>query len=246
MRRPLRPLLAALLIAVATPAFAGDAPKKGANDGVVMHSQSFLSAHPDLNYRLEGLEAYRAGDYEKALMFFRKAARYADKPAQGMVAEMLMRGEGTESDPALAYAWMDLAAERNYPTMVLNREKYWRALDEAQRKDAVERGRAVFAEFADAVAKPRLESKLRRGRHGATGSRAGGVGNSVTILIPGPGGVKAVDATQYYADKFWEPEQYWAWQNDDWKVLPEGRVEIGPLESGSEAAPAPEAEQPAG
>jgi hypothetical protein len=244
MRLPLRPLAIALLLALALPAVAGDKPRRKVADGAVMQSQGFLSAHPDLWNRVLGLEAYAEGDMEKALMHFRKAARYADKPAQGMVAEMLWKGEGTARDPALAYAWMDLAAERGYPTMLVNREKYWKALDADQRADALARGEAVFAEYGDAVAKPRLESMLRRGLMASTGSRLGPVGRSLTITVAGPGGETTIDGSQYYADKFWQPEQYWTWQDAEWETLPRGRVDIGPLES---EAPLPsDPDRPAG
>jgi uncharacterized protein len=231
MRFPFRPLAAALLLALALPALAGDRPHRSVADGAVMQSQGFLNAHPDLHHRMLGLEAYGEGDHAKALLHFRKAARYADKPAQGMVAEMLWKGEGTARDPALAYAWMDLAAERGYPTMLVNREKYWKALDAAQREDALARGAAVFAEFGDAVAKPRLESMLRRGLMASTGSRLGPVGRSLTVTVAGPGGETTIDGSQYYAEKFWQPEEYWTWQDTEWKTLPRGRVDIGPLET---------------
>ena len=227
----LRPLILVLAVALSLPLTAQAGQQKKSADSVVMNSHGFLSAHPDLNWRLKGLEAYQKGEFEEALMLFRKAARYADKPAQGMVAEMLWQGQGTAQDKPLAYAWMDLAAERMYPTMVLNRERYWKQLDEAQRAEAIERGKAVFAEFADAVAKPRLEVQLRRARNSATGSRAGGAGRTVAISIAGPGGMTTIDGSQYYQDKFWEPEQYWTWQDNDWRVLPRGRVDIGPLEA---------------
>ena len=40
------------------------------------------------------------------------------------------------ADRALAYAWMDVAAERLYHDFLVRREGYWRALDEAQRNGA--------------------------------------------------------------------------------------------------------------
>jgi hypothetical protein len=250
MRLPLRPLavaLPALVLgaALALPALAGDKPRRSVADGAVVRSQGFLSAHPDLYHRMLGLKAYDAGEHDKALMHFRKAARYADKPAQGMVAEMTWKGEGTARDPALAYAWMDLAAERGYPTMLVNREKYWKALDEAQRADAIARGAAVFAEYGDAAAKPRLESMLRRGLMQSTGSRLGPVGRSLSITLAGPGGETTIDGSQYYADKFWQPEQYWTWADTEWKQLPRGRVDIGPLETETPPLPS-DPDKPAG
>ena len=73
----------------------------------------------DLRFRLHGLEEFKAGRHEDAFKFFQRASFYADKPSQGMVAEMLWNGQGVAKDPALAYAWMDLAAERGYVDMVI-------------------------------------------------------------------------------------------------------------------------------
>jgi hypothetical protein len=242
--RVLRPFLLALAVAAALPAIAGEPAKSGPQDVAIASSQGFLSAHPDLRYRLEGLDAYREGDYDKALMLFRRAARFADKPAQGMVAEMMWQGQGTEADRARAYAWMDLAAERNYPTMVLNRERYWKTMTGEERAAALELGKEIYAEYGDAVAKPRLEGAMRRGKNRSTGSRTGSGAGSLVIQIPGPGGMTTIDGSQYYAERFWSPEQYWAWQDTDWRALPRGRVDIGPLESVPEEGEA-SSEEPA-
>src|SRR5690606_25562983 len=131
-------------------------------------TDGFLSAHPDLRWRREGIQAYEDGDHDAALSFFQRAARYADKPSQAMVAGMYSAGNGTAVDRTIAYAWMDLAAERLYPDFVVFRERYWNGLDEAERAAAVLRGQAIYAEYGDAVAKPRLETVLRRERRGIT------------------------------------------------------------------------------
>src|SRR5690606_19441441 len=58
----------------------------------VMVTSGFLNSHPDLRYRLLGMEAMREDRHEDAFKFFRRAAHFADKPSQGMVAEMLWNG----------------------------------------------------------------------------------------------------------------------------------------------------------
>src|SRR3546814_6828921 len=80
---------------------------------------------------------------------FLRAARYADKPSQAMVAEMHWRGLGVPQDRELGYAWMDLAAERMYPNFVIKRERYWQLLDADQRSNAIERGQQLLAEYGD-------------------------------------------------------------------------------------------------
>src|SRR3546814_148199 len=112
----------------------------------VMVTSGFLNSHPDLRYRLLGMEAMREDRHGDAFKFFRRAAHFADKPSQGMVAEMLWNGDGVERDRALAYAWMDLAAERGYAGFLGLRERYWSALDEAGRARALEAGQEVRSE----------------------------------------------------------------------------------------------------
>ena len=203
---------------------------EGVSEDLVISSESFLAAHPDLNNRPRGMQAYEAGRYPEAMSYFRRGARYADKASQAMVAEMLGKGEGGARAPALAYAWMDLAAERGYPGCTVLRERYWAQLDERQREEAVARGEEVSAEFGDDVAKPRSANVLRRERRRTTGSRLGFVG-ALTIQIPGPGGqMQSIDGTRYYDKKFWDPELYQAWHDAVWMEPNEGRVSIGDVE----------------
>lgn len=198
-------------------------------DREIMSSDAFLSSHPDLRYRLLGLRAFKAGDQAQAMTLFLRAARFADKPSQAMVAEMYWNGWGVTMDRPLAYAWMDLASERHYKVMLVNRERYWEALSEAERTQAIAVGQPIFAEYADKAAKPRLERVLRNARRGTTGSRTGFTGN-LSITIPGPYGELRLDGSQFYQEKFWKPEAYWAWQSEDWKELPKGQVNVGPLQ----------------
>src|SRR3546814_8772491 len=134
-----------------------------------MVTAGFLNSHPDLRYRLLGMEAMREDRHGDAFKFFRLSADFADKPSQGMVAEMLWDGYRVERYRALAYAWMDLAAERGYAGFLGLRERYWSALDEAERARALEAGQEVYAHYGDAAAKPRIAIALRRGRREMTG-----------------------------------------------------------------------------
>ncbi len=60
---------------------------------------------------------------------FLRAARYADKPSQAMIAQMLWNGDGVPVDRVMAYVWADLAAERGYPAFIATREKFWSELN---------------------------------------------------------------------------------------------------------------------
>lgn len=229
----IRPLLLCSLFILSPAAFAqGEAPENpfDAEDIEVMNTDGFLAAHPDLRWRREGLKSYNDGDTGEALALFQRASRYADKPSQAMVAEMLWTGTGTPVDRPLAYAWMDVASERAYLPFLSKREQYWNALTEAERARALEVGKAVYDEYRDSVAKERLDRLLRRAKRNVTGSRVGSVGN-LQVIVPGPGGTSiTIDGSRYYDDQYWEPEHYWAWQDSIWKDPPTGRVTVNPLE----------------
>src|SRR5690606_28897828 len=149
-----------LLLALLPLAFAhGAEPRKAPPDPLadpLMIQAGFLSSHPDLRYRILGFERYKQGRHEEAIRFFRRAAFYADKPSQAMVAEMLWKGEGEAQDRAQAYAWMDMAAERGYPELLGLRERYWAGLDEEARARVVEVGQEVYAKYGDEAARPRI------------------------------------------------------------------------------------------
>lgn len=209
---------------------AGDAPTQ--IDPAVL-TEGFLAAHPDLRWRAEGVRDYAAGRYEVALSELNRAALYADKPAQAMIAEMYWDGVGVARDRALGYAWMDIAAERMYHDFVVYREIYWNALSDVERRDAIARGQAVLAEYGDDVAKPRLEKILKREGRNLTGSRVGFVGNLKIIPFTGPlaGTGMTISGDRYYAKDYWEPKAYWRLQDEIWKAPPRTpRIDVGPLQ----------------
>lgn len=220
-----------------------EAPRHGdfvGEPGIAIEAmtEGFMAAHPDLRWRREGLHDYANGRHGQAMTHFLQAARYADKASQAMVAEMHWQGIGVPQDRALGYAWMDLAAERRYPNFLILRESYWDQLDESTRAEAIERGQAVYAEYGDEVAKPRLEKVLRREKRKLTGSRTGFLGNITIIPNTGPlaGTGMSIPGERFYAKEYWEPERYWALQDTIWKSPPRGEVHVGDLVPGTEAA----------
>ena len=214
--------------ALAQKSSASASPPDPTKDALML-SAGFLTAHPDLRYRLLGLEEMKQGEHEDAFRFFQRAAFYADKPSQGMVAEMLWNGQGVERNPSLAYAWMDLAAERGYAGFLGLRERYWNALTPEQRTQALEEGKAVYAKYGDAAAQPRLATVLRREQRTMTGSRTGFTGN-LQIYIPGPGGFEQIDGSKFYDERYWDPQQYQAWHDSIWMKPRVGRVSVGEME----------------
>ena len=94
----MRLLALSLLLACCSGAAAAQSGQKPTHadptiDPALMRA-GFLSGHPDLRFRLLGLDEFKQGKMEDAFKFFQRAAYYADKPSQGMVAEMLWSGQG--------------------------------------------------------------------------------------------------------------------------------------------------------
>ena len=237
MCHPARVLLLPLLLAclpgtvlAQKPEKTGSSSSQGTLDPIMLKA-GFLSGHPDLLYRIRGMDRYKAGKLEEAFGYFQRAAFYSDKPSQGMVAEMLWSGQGVPRDRAQAYAWMDLAAERGYMTFAATREHYWGELDEGERERAIEVGQAIYAKYGDAAAQPRLATVLRRERGKMTGSRLGAGTGNLKILVAGPDGeYEEIDGSRFYDPKYWDPVKYRAWHDSAWMNPKIGRVDVGAVE----------------
>lgn len=198
-------------------------------------NEGFLSAHPDLQFRLRGMHQLRLGNAEKALDYFRRSAYFGDKPAQAMIATLYWEGRGVIANRALGYAWMDLAAERQYPDFLLQRERYWAALNEVERAAALKEGREIFARYGDEATGPRIAKVLRRASRQMAGSRTGFSGN-LRVIVPMPGNISTetpelmvIDGSEFYAPRFWDPDQYRTWHDTQWAKSRAARVEVGEL-----------------
>ncbi|HET7845323.1 MAG TPA: hypothetical protein VFL14_14295 [Xanthomonadales bacterium] len=152
---------------------------------------SFRTYHPDQYYFGLAMQAHQARRYGESLARFRQAARYADKPAQLALAIMARDGVGREADLAEAYAWADLASERGYREFLVQRERIWANLDAAGRTRALALGAQLYAEYGDAVAKPRLERLLHIGLAQKTGTRTGAQSVSTGVVDMGDPSVRA-------------------------------------------------------
>ena len=230
-------------------ALADGAASRHLQDEVLLAGENFagfVESHPDLrNYRT-GIREYRLGNLEKAFRSFRMASRYSDKPSQAVVAEMHWHGKGVALNRPLGYAWMDLAAERGNHRLLAQREKYWEAMSEAERAQALALGEQVYAEFGDAVAQRRLEVALRREKNQLAGSRTGYTGNTqIAAPMPGAGDAAggdphgvipmiSVPASSFYASAYWDPKEYYAWRERLWeheqRELQPGVVEVHGIE----------------
>jgi len=195
---------------------------------------------PNELHRLYGSEAAAKGNWGDALEQFTKAARYADKYSQHRISLMYWHGVGVPHDPALAYAWADLAAERMYPSFVVLREKMWLALDETQRARALREGEALYAQYGDEVAKPRLAAVILRQNTQITGSRTGSITSKLQMHAPKPGEKDPMAATgadrgDMYASWRLNPDRYWAVEDAIWQ---DGSVEVGPARKAPQKVPA--------
>lgn len=247
MRKPVF-VLAVMLALGGLPLFAAEPPPDPTADPDMI-AAGFLNSHPDLRFRIAGVHALGEGRTEDAFKFFMRAAYYADKPSQGMVAEMYWSGNGVPQDRALGYAWMDLAAQRGYRPFVIHRERYWEAMDEATRARAVAAGEEVYARYGDAAAQPRMATVLRRARRNVTGSRTGMSGN-LKIMIPTATGMQQIDGSKFYDPTYWDPEKYQQWHDATWTEPRTGTVIVGEVEKAGgsrvrEVEPEVDAEEPA-
>lgn len=185
--------------------------------------------HPNELWRMYAADSMRRGDYEDAMRHFRRAAYYGDKYSQHRISLLYWHGVGVARDPAQAYAWADLAAERQYPQFLVLREKMWEALDEAQRSQALVVGRDLYVQFGDAAAKPRFQRELVRNKRNVVGSHVGDVGN-IAVYMPAGGEMEfdnSADLSAMYDNWRWNPKTYWAVEDAIWK---DGNVDVGAAE----------------
>ena len=215
----------------------------------LLNNSQIRAAHPDLYYGDLGVRAYNAGDKRRAIGLLLKAASDADKPAQAMLATMYWNGDGITKDRPRGYAWMDLAADRGYRDLLIQREKYWAQLNASERQGAVSEGRQIYAKYNDKQGLRKLDQVLRRAANQATGSRTGFGGNDLTVRLrggtAGPAlqpqqgigatvlGGTPVRGTDYYSPMLWSAAPYAKLKDRVWEYARHetGTVEVGSLQS---------------
>lgn len=235
-------LCATLCMIGAAPLHASDGDKTNKADEMLdelLSSRRIIISHPDLWYRALGSKAYENGAPAHALPLFLRAASYADKPSQAIIATMYWNGDGVEKNRPLAYAWMDLAANRGYPELLVQRERYWEALQPAEREQALQLGRQIYAEYGDAAGLKRLNRQLvKEGRGLFTGSRTGFAGTMGVLLTPDSSGLfrelqgNPYELTKLYDSALWRAADYARLKDLQWLGADRfGRVTVGPLQA---------------
>ena len=209
----------------------------------LLNNPTFLQGHPDIRWRARGSRQLHLGNYTAAMRSFTRGAHFADKPSQAVIAEMLWDGTGTARNRPLAYAWMDLAAERGYRTFLLKREAMWQELNENEREQALADGIRLYADYGDDVAKARAYSLMRREKLRHVGSRLGAdvyprrlIGTFDDSRMSATGvlsdsalaraGTMGTTSFSFYDDNYWHAESWWSIQDRQWQ----GEVIVHPVQ----------------
>ncbi|MEO6801025.1 MAG: hypothetical protein ABI178_13900 [Rhodanobacter sp.] len=249
--RLLRQMLACLAFAATLAVLSVPVSAQQTDEGLLialLNNRRIVDEHPDLLYRDLGVRAYQAGDKQRAVELLLKAASYADKPAQAMLATMYWEGDGIPKDHPRGYAWMDLAADRGYQDLLIQREHYWAKLSPSERQRAVSEGRQIYAKYKDEVGLRKLDQVLQRAADQATGSRTGFGGNNLTVRLRGGAtgpsiaplqgtgptvlGGTPVRGIDYYSPMLWSAAPYAKLKDRVWEYARRemGTVEVGPLQ----------------
>jgi hypothetical protein len=194
--------------------------------------------HPDLYGMTQGMQDYAAHDFALAIKHFEFGALYADKLSQLCLGLMYLNGDGVAKDPAKAFAWLELAAERGYPQFVATRDEVAKTLNLLQLERAKKIHEHLAIRYADAVAKHRMAVQLRQGMMNITGSHTGfdsGLVQATThprhcgqALIIGGRMVPQMGCgamNEFLAKDNWEPKLYFAARDREW--IP--HVRVGPI-----------------
>lgn len=232
-------LLSMALLAACAAASAQDSARQQATHAFVLLNQKGVAYdHLDLWNRNSGIASYEQGDKVHALFLFKQAALYGDKPAEAMIASMYWSGDGMSKDRPLAYAWMDLAADRGYPKLLAQRELYWSQLSAGERHQALAAGKTVYAKYGDAEATKRLTRNLAKIRRNITGSHTGFVAGDLEITVmgvgnrPGEYSGKRFDGSKFYAPSLTTVAGYQKLKDRAWAApnYYPGTVTVEPLQ----------------
>jgi TPR repeat protein len=218
MKQPYVEILGLLLCAIPGTAFAQDMPVQSNSE--VTHSlnamdKTYTEGHPDIINEFAGMHRYAAGDYASAMQSFLIAASYADKPSQLSIGLMYLNGQGVQKDPATAWAWISIAAERDYPQFVSTRDDLWRQLSSGQRQQAKATAQQLYAQYGDQVAQPRMLQALQQSV--ANGSDATNASSDAGQKYCAQ--THAKECADLYAKWYWDPKSYFAGRDSAWKTF---------------------------
>ncbi len=245
------------VLCLAGPAHAEDDALKEPGVQRALHAMANASTwfHPDLFGEFAGMRHYSRHEYKQALKYFEIGALYADKLSQLSLGLMYMNGEGVAKDPVTAYAWLDIAAERNYPDFVATRDTLKEKLTREQLAQAIAMRHKLAEKYGDGVAKHRLTVQMHQGQMNLTGSHTGfDYGASwlktnpdcgPTVVVGGQEQPQVGCGGSVFAKVRWDPDLYFAARDREYKAT----VKVGAVRDlgkaidkpsqQSEAAPSP-------
>lgn len=161
------------------------------------------SLNPSLEAYVAASVLYGDGQYQQAYDQFLVAAQWGNKLAQYNIGTMHQNGQGVAKDPARAWAWLQLSAERDYGALsAIADEVYAELSTEQQSRGTRILNRELLPKFSDATVLPTVQRYLDRQYRMATGSRLGGSGSSQLIVQPNDELPKVGDI--YYAKDRWQ------------------------------------------
>ncbi len=242
--RPTIFLATCLCAFISTAQTADNNPLKDPHVQKVLRAMNDASTwfHPDLFGEFIGMRLYAHHSYKGAMKYFKIGAYYSDKLSQLCIGLMYANGEGVPKDSLTAYAWLAVASERNYPQFVATRERIKAQLSPEQLAQAEKIRTDIEARYGDAVAKHRLVVQLNLGRMQITGSHTGfapfmehpaaKTNCALGSVIGGQNiSVAGCGSDEMYALDRWDPKQYFAVRDSQWKAT----VSIGAIKIGDDA-----------
>jgi len=240
------------VLSVAALAHAEDDPleEPGVQRALQAMAETSTWFHPDLFGEYTGMRRYAHHQYQAALKYFEIGAFYADKVSQLSLGLMYMNGEGTPKDPVAAYAWLDLAAERDYPDFIATRDTLKARLTPEQLARAMVMREKLAEKYGDGVAKHRLVVQMRQGLMqgvpGAEGASRTGFTYGASWLKNDPncghtpvGGGKEQPLVgcgrSVFANVLWDPDLYFASRDREYQA----RVSVGAVQQLGKAVDKP-------
>lgn len=178
---------------------------------------------PGYGFAVDAQESWEEGRYFDARHRFQRAAWWADKFAQYNLGVIHYRGDGVERDPGRAWAWFDLAAERDYPAFVEMAEAVWAELDEEARRRATTIRKELEPRYGDEAAVERTAKYMERQQRHIAGSRTGFVG--FLQVVDASGNVRGGD--EYFAEDKWDFRQVVRQEKQIFDAMANARVSIG-------------------
>ncbi|WP_376693265.1 SEL1-like repeat protein [Wenzhouxiangella sp. EGI_FJ10409] len=178
---------------------------------------------PGYSFAVDAQESWEHGRYFDARHRFQRAAWWADKFAQYNLGVIHYRGDGVDRDPSRAWAWFDLAAERDYGAFVEMADAVWGELDEEARRRAKTIRRELEPRYGDEAAVERTAKYMERQRRSVTGSRVGFVG--FLQVVDASGNVRSGD--EFYAEEKWDFRQVVQQEKQIFDAMANARVSIG-------------------